>query len=102
MTMHVTITGRFSNGLTVTRIYDDVRDIPEALARFDRDTRVLAVANETPRSTSLVFGFNPEAECSGCGEPWTPDDSLAQDPTRYCSIECERRDTAALRSRGER
>lgn len=41
------------------------------------------------------------SECPGCGETWDTDDSDADDPSGYCSADCERRDRAALRSRGE-
>lgn len=39
--------------------------------------------------------------CPSCGDKWDIDDSDATDPAEHCSIECERRDQQALRSRGE-
>ena len=62
MTMHVKLTAHFLNGrLRVTRTYTGCADIPEALARFERDARTPVNLGRYD-VTSCHFGFEPEAQ----------------------------------------
>jgi hypothetical protein len=63
------------------------------------------VSDEHGREVTTVDGEladdGERTGCGGCGESWNVDDSDAIDDQRYCSADCERRDTTGLKSRGE-
>lgn len=92
-----------------TRVYDDLGD-----DKYCPACRVGALehghlhglhtdgTNEEPVEgcPSCAVEWAPR-ECGGCDRRWVIGDSDAEEPTEFCSHECEQRDRQAMKSRGE-
>lgn len=87
--------------------YPDVFGEDEDDDEDDDGERTCASCGEQPCAETCGACDYPEdddrerTDCPGCGESWNATESDADDPDAYCSESCERRDGAALRSRGE-